>query len=168
LPNASFDPKWTPPVFQFSVTRMSFRSTSPLLVVPALRVRQVHELVLRELRVDGNLEESSLLDGEHVRRSGDGLWIERAAAHYAQLARLLRNQHVTVREEREAPRRRQALEHRHDADRRPRRLDHLWPVGERQGIDTLEAASGRPALTSAAALSAAGGRRLLRHPDRCS
>ncbi len=29
-PKASFDPKWMPPVFQFSATKMSFTSVSAL------------------------------------------------------------------------------------------------------------------------------------------
>ena len=61
-------------------------------VVPSwllpLRVGQVHELVLRELRVDGHFEQPALADREHFRSAGDRLRVERAAADDAQLARL--------------------------------------------------------------------------------
>ena len=53
----------------------------------ALRVGQVDELVLRELRVHRDLEQAALADREHFRRSGDRLRVERAAADDAQLAR---------------------------------------------------------------------------------
>ena len=124
-----------------------------------LRVSQVHELVLRELRVDGDFEQPALPDREHLGRPGHRRRVERAAADDAQLPGLLGDEHVAVRQEREAPRRRQPLEHRHDANGRADGFDNLRRVGEWQGGGALEGAR-RRSLSSATLTSACG--RLLR------
>ena len=112
--------------------------------------------------MDGNFEQPALLNREHFWRSGHRLRVEGAAAHDAQLPGLFRDEHVAVRQERHAPRRREPLEHRGDADRRANRFDDLRRVGKRQRRRTLES-SRRWSLSSSALspscgrLSAAGG-----------
>ena len=151
MPNASFDPKWTPPGVpvvgdeqvlhvdeRLAVEAAARERRRPFLLL-TLRVGQVDELVLRELRMDGDFEQPALPDREHLGRPGHRLRVERAAADDPQLSRLLGDEHVAVRQEREAPRRRQALEHRHDANGRADRLDHLGRVGEGQRRWALEA-----------------------------
>ena len=134
----------------------------PFLLL-TLRVGQVHELVLRELWMDGDLEQAALTHGEHLRCPGHRHRVERAAADDAQLAGFLRDEDVAVRQEREAPRRRQALEHRHDANGRTCRLDDLSCIGEGKGRWALKATRGQ-SLPSAALASAS--RRLLSRASR--
>jgi hypothetical protein len=139
-----------PPVLVFSLTSRSLTSTSPL---PSkrrfLRVGEIDELIGRELRMHRDFEKAALLDRHHLRRARHRLRIERAAAHDAQRAALLGDQHVAVGQERKAPRRRKALEHRRDAHRQSGRLDDLRRIRERQRRDALKS-SRRRALPSAA------------------
>ena len=95
------------------------------------RIRQVDEAVLREAGMQRNLEQAALPHGVNLRDPGDRLRIERSVAHDSQAADLLGHEHVAVRQERQAPWKRESSHDGHHANRLRDRL-HLLRCGRRR------------------------------------
>ena len=93
------------------------------VVAERLRVAQIQRLVLRELRMQRDVHvavhgarQARRARGERRRAAGDGIRVELAVAHHAQLAVALRDQHRAVGQERQRERKRQRFREHRDAD----------------------------------------------------
>jgi hypothetical protein len=82
-------------------------------------------VVLGEARVQRNVEKTRQRPSEYARRSSDRSRIELSAANDTQATLALRDQDVAIREERHAPRMRQASRHRDDTNRKLRREERM-------------------------------------------
>ena len=69
-----------------------------------LRIREVNQLVLGELRVEDDVHQACQTAGVNVRQAGDRLLVEDAVANDSQSALAFRDQHAAVRQKCEAPR----------------------------------------------------------------
>ena len=122
------------------------RGRRPL--VARLRVGQVEELVLRELRMREHFEQAALTDRPDLGRPGDCLRVERALANHPQPSWLLGDEHVAVRQKREAPRILEPLDDRHRAHLRTDGVDFAGGVREGQRGEARKSSGRRRATPS--------------------
>src|SRR4029450_1503980 len=92
-------------------------------LVARLRVGQIQQLVLCELRRRQDLEQSALTGRPDLRNAADRLRIEHALANDPQPSRSLSDEHVSVWQEREAPGILEPAHDRHDPELRADGLD---------------------------------------------
>ncbi len=94
------------------------------------RVGQVQELVFSEAWMGQHFQQPALSIRKHLRHARNRQRIERAVADDAKASGLFGDEHVAVRQERNAPGRCQPLDDRDDADLRTQRVELLRRVWE--------------------------------------
>src|SRR4026208_2223295 len=86
------------------------------IVVARLRVGQIDEAILRERRMQRDVEQTAKHTREDFGDAGNRCWIEHAVADDAQTALALGGEHRSIGKKREAPRMRESSRHWHDAN----------------------------------------------------